>query len=304
MSNVLLPSKNLSRLQLSFLAPHRPGKRRLRRKLKRHNNRRRRKPTETRAVEDREVQLVKQTEDDVGKDSSHISSEINDLEISLELEDGQLAAPCSAPDTLNIKNDSFVSFVACGETQVNGGKENSNISYSPSYCEKSAYSSMCPTGRVSFKLYDWNPAEFPRRLRNQLLEEPLYYVQDIVALGKMLCGRGTIFVHLNDMVFCVFKGLPCGSEGSFDVCHWKKLERGLYNGRKEECAKWRKCAEETGHDEEWINVVNDIRRELYPLVAIPMIYGIDRIHGHNNVYKATIFLITLVLEPPGNFPGP
>ncbi|KAI9126077.1 hypothetical protein K1719_003495 [Acacia pycnantha] len=101
-------------------------------------------------------------------DSSHISSEINDLEISLELEDGQLAAPCSAPDTLNIKNDSSVSFVACGETQVNGGKENSNISYSPSYCEKSAYSSMCPTGRVSFKLYDWNPVEFPRRLRHQI----------------------------------------------------------------------------------------------------------------------------------------
>ncbi|KAK4266467.1 hypothetical protein QN277_027383 [Acacia crassicarpa] len=217
------------------------GKRSCRRKLERHNNRRRRKPTETRAAEDHEVQPVKQIEDDVGKDSSHISSEINDLEISLELEDGQLAAPCSAPDTLNIKNDSFVSSVACGETQVNGGKENSNISYSPSYCDKSAYSSMCPTGRVSFKLYDWNPAEFPRRLRHQifqwlasmpvelegyirpgctiltvfvtmpkfmwtsLLEEPLYYVQDIVAPGKMLYGRGTIFVHLNDMVFCVFK---------------------------------------------------------------------------------------------------
>ncbi|KAI9119034.1 hypothetical protein K1719_009709 [Acacia pycnantha] len=41
--------------------------------------------------------------------------------------------------------------------------------------------------------------------------------------------------------------------------------------------------------EEWINVVNDIRRELYPLSAIPMIYGIDAVHGHNNVYKATIF---------------
>ncbi|XP_028759863.1 squamosa promoter-binding-like protein 7 isoform X2 [Neltuma alba] len=217
------------------------GKRSCRRKLERHNNRRRRKPTETRAAEDHEVQPVKQTEDDVGKDSSHISSEINDIEIALEHEDGQLTAPSSAPDTLNIKNDSFGSFVACGETQVNGGKENSNISYSPSYCVKSAYSSMCPTGRVSFKLYDWNPAEFPRRLRHQifqwlasmpvelegyirpgctiltvfvtmpkfmwtsLLEDPQYYVQDIVAPGKMLCGRGTIFVHLNDMVFCVLK---------------------------------------------------------------------------------------------------
>lgn len=25
-----------------------------------------------------------------------------------------------------------------------------------------------PTGRVSFKLYDWNPADFPRRLRQQV----------------------------------------------------------------------------------------------------------------------------------------
>ncbi|KAI9079069.1 hypothetical protein K1719_038977 [Acacia pycnantha] len=243
------------------------GKRSCRRKLKRHNNRRRRKPTETRAAEDREVQLVKQTEDDVGKDSSHISSEINDLEISLELEDGQLAAPCSAPDTLNIKNDNFVSFVACGETQVNGGKENSNISYSPSYCER-VLTHQC---RVSFKLYDWNPAEFPRRLRHQifqwlasmpvelegyirpgctiltvfvtmpkfmwtsLLEEPLYYVQDIVAPGKMLCGRGTIFVNLNDMVFCVFKAALISLKFSMFMIHARldelfKVAQALVDG--------------------------------------------------------------------------
>ncbi|KAI9082863.1 hypothetical protein K1719_035193 [Acacia pycnantha] len=44
-----------------------------------------------------------------------------------------------------------------------------------------------------------------KRLRDipQLLEDPLYYLQDIVTPGKMLFGRGTIFVHLNDMVFCV-----------------------------------------------------------------------------------------------------
>eukprot|EP00252_Welwitschia_mirabilis_P005426 TRINITY_DN15905_c0_g1_i1.p1 TRINITY_DN15905_c0_g1~~TRINITY_DN15905_c0_g1_i1.p1 ORF type:complete len:875 (-),score=133.42 TRINITY_DN15905_c0_g1_i1:322-2946(-) len=32
-----------------------------------------------------------------------------------------------------------------------------------------SYVSVCPTRRVSFKLYDWNPAEFPRRLRQQIL---------------------------------------------------------------------------------------------------------------------------------------
>lgn len=34
----------------------------------------------------------------------------------------------------------------------------------------SGYISPCPTGRVSFKLYDWNPADFPRRLRQQIFE--------------------------------------------------------------------------------------------------------------------------------------
>ncbi|MCO5578855.1 hypothetical protein L7F22_032702 [Adiantum nelumboides] len=32
------------------------------------------------------------------------------------------------------------------------------------------YVSPCPTGRISFKLYDWNPADFPRRLRQQIFE--------------------------------------------------------------------------------------------------------------------------------------
>ncbi|KAF7837176.1 squamosa promoter-binding-like protein 7 isoform X2 [Senna tora] len=199
------------------------GKRSCRRKLERHN-RRRRKPTDSRAAEDQEVQPVTQTEEEAGKDSSHLSSEINEIGAALDHEDQQ------TPDTLNVNCDSLVSFAACGEAQLNGGKDNSNISNSPSYCDnKSAYSSMCPTGRISFKLYDWNPAEFPRRLRHQifqwlasmpvelegyirpgctiltLLEDPLYYVHDLVAPGKILSGRGTILVHLNDSIFHVMK---------------------------------------------------------------------------------------------------
>ncbi|KAI9082889.1 hypothetical protein K1719_035219 [Acacia pycnantha] len=46
----------------------------------------------------------------------------------------------------------------------------------------------------------------PKIMWKSLLEDPLYYLQDIVAPGKMLFERGTIFVHLNDMVFCVLKG--------------------------------------------------------------------------------------------------
>ncbi|XP_048437789.1 beta-glucosidase BoGH3B-like isoform X1 [Pyrus x bretschneideri] len=42
--------------------------------------------------------------------------------------------------------------------------------------------------------------------------------------------------------------------------------------------------------EAWINMVNDFQNgSLSTRLGIPMIYGIDAVHGHNNVYKATIF---------------
>ncbi|GMI65064.1 hypothetical protein like AT5G20950 [Hibiscus trionum] len=42
--------------------------------------------------------------------------------------------------------------------------------------------------------------------------------------------------------------------------------------------------------EAWINVVNDLQRGcLSTRLGIPMIYGIDAVHGNGNVYKATIF---------------
>ncbi|XP_077247685.1 uncharacterized protein LOC143887499 [Tasmannia lanceolata] len=42
--------------------------------------------------------------------------------------------------------------------------------------------------------------------------------------------------------------------------------------------------------ETWINMVNDFQNgSLSTRLGIPMIYGIDAVHGHNNVYKATIF---------------
>ncbi|KAL3518740.1 hypothetical protein ACH5RR_021329 [Cinchona calisaya] len=42
--------------------------------------------------------------------------------------------------------------------------------------------------------------------------------------------------------------------------------------------------------ETWINMVNELQKAaLSTRLGIPMIYGIDAIHGHNNVYKATIF---------------
>ena len=42
--------------------------------------------------------------------------------------------------------------------------------------------------------------------------------------------------------------------------------------------------------ETWINMVNEFQRAaLSTRLGIPMIYGIDAVHGNNNVYKATIF---------------
>ncbi|GKV35595.1 hypothetical protein SLEP1_g43842 [Rubroshorea leprosula] len=42
--------------------------------------------------------------------------------------------------------------------------------------------------------------------------------------------------------------------------------------------------------ETWINMFNDFQNgSLSTRLGIPMIYGIDAVHGHNNVYKATIF---------------
>lgn len=42
--------------------------------------------------------------------------------------------------------------------------------------------------------------------------------------------------------------------------------------------------------EVWVNMVNELQKgALATRLGIPMIYGIDAIHGHNNVYNATIF---------------
>ncbi|KAL8095064.1 uncharacterized protein LOC141692618 [Apium graveolens] len=42
--------------------------------------------------------------------------------------------------------------------------------------------------------------------------------------------------------------------------------------------------------EAWVNMVNEIQKgSLSTRLGIPMIYGIDAVHGHNSVYGATIF---------------
>lgn len=42
--------------------------------------------------------------------------------------------------------------------------------------------------------------------------------------------------------------------------------------------------------EAWVDMVNEFQKgSLSTRLGIPMIYGIDGVHGHNNVYNATIF---------------
>lgn len=42
--------------------------------------------------------------------------------------------------------------------------------------------------------------------------------------------------------------------------------------------------------EEWIDMVNDFQNgSLSSRLGIPMMYGIDAVHGNNNIYKATVF---------------
>ncbi|KAI8558677.1 hypothetical protein RHMOL_Rhmol04G0115400 [Rhododendron molle] len=42
--------------------------------------------------------------------------------------------------------------------------------------------------------------------------------------------------------------------------------------------------------EDWVNMVNGFQKgSLASRLGIPMIYGIDAVHGHNSVYNATIF---------------
>ncbi|CAA0839914.1 Squamosa promoter-binding-like protein 7 [Striga hermonthica] len=223
------------------------GKRSCRRKLERHNNRRRRKPSDSKGGSGKEVQQVSfvddaSPDDDAGKDDICPSSHIEERELLLE-PDRNVSTLCSTLGSQSLHVDSVASIAPSGVAHTQRQKQNSVYRRSPSYSDnKNTFTSMCPTGRVSFKLYDWNPAEFPRRLRHQifqwlasmpielegyirpgctilttfiampkpvwlkLVEEPALYIKSLVSLpGSMLSGRGTMLVYLNDMIFRVTK---------------------------------------------------------------------------------------------------
>ncbi|KAK8548703.1 hypothetical protein V6N13_054518 [Hibiscus sabdariffa] len=214
------------------------GKRSCRRKLERHNNRRRRKPVGSKTAVNKEPQGDVQSEDiaydgEAGKDDLSLSGQIAEEEAAFESGDGLVSAHCSAPMLQTVNDDSVVALI---NPEMVAGKEDSKFSVS-------TYSSTCPTGRISFKLYDWNPAEFPRRLRHQIFqwlanmpvelegyirpgctiltvfismpknmwiklsENPMTYMHEFVFTpGRMLYGRGFMTIHLNNMIFRTRKG--------------------------------------------------------------------------------------------------
>ncbi|KAI4369589.1 hypothetical protein MLD38_018014 [Melastoma candidum] len=225
------------------------GKRSCRRKLERHNNRRRRKPTGSCAQVNKELQqvVVYHVDDgcggDAGKDNLCTSSQSEEKDTLCEPDDGRISTPSCAPEGHTVPTESVLSFEASRRLHVHTSKDNSKCSVSPSYTDnRSAYSSVCPTGRISFKLYDWNPAEFPRRLRHQIFqwlssmpielegyirpgctiltvfltmpkfmwgkfyEDPaLFLHRFILQPGSMLSGKGTIFVNVDDRIFHVLE---------------------------------------------------------------------------------------------------
>ncbi|RWV96915.1 hypothetical protein BHE74_00037982 [Ensete ventricosum] len=166
-----------------------------------------------------------------------VSNKSLDGEPLAESEDGRGSPTGSLP---SLKNDDIV---ISGEAQQDERITSSRSALSSSFCEKkSTYSSVCPTGRISFKLYDWNPAEFPRRLRHQIFQwlanmpvelegyirpgctiltvfiampqsmwdklsqNVAHYVRDLINTPEsLLRGRGTIFIYLGNMIIHVLQ---------------------------------------------------------------------------------------------------
>ncbi|KAK6122633.1 hypothetical protein DH2020_043632 [Rehmannia glutinosa] len=197
------------------------GKRSCRRKLERHNIRRRRKPNGSKEGTEKEAQesiLADDVsgDDDIGKDGICVSSQIEEREILLE-SDGHVSTLSSVLGSQNLQSDSVVSFAASGETHIEGDKQNPKYKHFPSYGDKSDFCS------VIFQWLASMPVELegyirpgctiltafiamPKPVWLKLLEEPALCIRDLVASpGSMLSGRGTMHVYLDDMVFFVRK---------------------------------------------------------------------------------------------------
>lgn len=233
-------------------------KRSCRRKLERHNKRRRRKP-DSKGIFDKEIDEQLDLSADVSGDGelrdeniegttsemleTVLSNKVLDRGTPAGSEDVLSSPTCTQPSLQNDQSKSVVTFAASVEACIGAKQENAKLTTnSPMHDTKSGYSSSCPTGRISFKLYDWNPAEFPRRLRHQIFEwlasmpvELEGYIRPgctiltvFIAMpqhmwdklsvdasnllrnlvnspNSLLLGKGAFFIHVNNMIFQVLK---------------------------------------------------------------------------------------------------
>ncbi|XP_072975366.1 squamosa promoter-binding-like protein 9 [Typha angustifolia] len=229
------------------------GKRSCRRKLERHNNRRRRRHNDlitmvgndgqphNKDIPTDVIRMLKPTKEllnGFGRDS--VENRVIENETLSECEEGY-HSPFSSINSLNSK--CVTSFTATDEAYIVDKVDNSKTMVSSTFCDKKiTYTSECPTGRISFKLYDWNPAEFPRELRNQILQwlasmpvelegyirpgctiltvfiampqhmwdklsrDAACYVKELIyAHGSLLTGRGNIHINLNNIMLQILE---------------------------------------------------------------------------------------------------
>ncbi|KAL0730166.1 hypothetical protein Bca4012_026259 [Brassica carinata] len=183
------------------------GKRSCRRKLERHNNRRKRKPVDKGGVASKQQQVLSQNDNSVidvddGKDNTCSSDQRMEQEASLISEDRNIPTQNSVPFPHSINADNFVPVTGSGEAHPNEGMNDTKFELSPSPGDnKSAYSTVCPTGRISFKLYDWNPAEFPRRLRHQIFQWLATMPVELEGYIRPGCTILTVFIAMPEIMW-------------------------------------------------------------------------------------------------------
>ncbi|XP_002991065.2 squamosa promoter-binding-like protein 7, partial [Selaginella moellendorffii] len=189
------------------------GKRSCRRKLERHNDRRRRKLPEsgdTSVVSDKHGTAPNTT---TNSDVSDVQQGVaggggapsaNDLYCLRS--HAQRLLQGSKPPHHEGDDDSFGvdTSVASGEESLlamlleeqQEQHNNQSMSTTSGFPKRTTYTSPCPTRRISFKFYDWNPADFPRRLRGQIMEWLANMPVELEGYIRSGCTILTLFIAM------------------------------------------------------------------------------------------------------------
>ncbi|KAH9323773.1 hypothetical protein KI387_018412 [Taxus chinensis] len=108
---------------------------------------------------------------------------------------------------------------------------------------------------------------------NALYKDPS---QPISVRVKDLVGRMTLEEKIGQMIQIE------RSVASADVMQYYKIGSVLSGGGSEPAAQ--------ATPQQWVDMVNEFQKgAMSTRLQIPSVYGIDAVHGHNNVYGATIF---------------